>query len=375
MRGPRRTAEGEAARREAAASGAAGLVMAEGAAAAGLSWPLEAWPREGSLASRLAAGPFLMAPMAGVTDAAYRLMARAGGAALAYSEMVSVAGIHYKSEKTWELVDPNPAEPELAVQLFGSDVDHFREAVPLVAERLGDRLALIDVNMACPVPKVTKSGAGSALLDEPESAADIVRSVREGLDASGRPEVPATVKIRIGRRPGEVVGPEFARRMEAAGASAIAVHGRLASQMYRGKSNQAEVRRVVEAVGVPVVASGDALDAARAAALLLETGAAGCFVARGSYGNPWVFGVANRLLDGRGAEPVAPSVRLAAFRLHVRLLEATGAHIARARSLAGWYLRGVPEAAAWRERAMHCATVGDYLALADELEESAVSLV
>lgn len=401
MRGPRRTAAGEDARREVAASGRATQIMAAGAAEAGLAWPPVPWAELGGdgaragrdglsgacvaslhespnvLAGRLARNPFLMAPMAGVTDAAYRLMARAGGAALAYSEMVSVTGIHYKSDKTWELVDPNPAEPELAVQLFGADVDHFREAVPLVAERLGARLALIDVNMACPVPKVTKSGSGSALLDEPLLAADIVRSIREELDACGRTEVPVTAKIRIGRRPDAIVGPEFARMLEAAGAQTIAVHGRVASQLYRGKSNAAEVRRVVEAVGVPVVASGDALDGPRAAALLAETGAAGCFVARGSYGNPWAFRAAEREL-GRLRDPAqaeaplvpTPAMRLAAFRLHVRLLEATGAHIARARSLSGWYLRGVPDAGAWRERAMHCMGTADYLALADELEAS-----
>ena len=246
-----------------------------------------------------------------------------------------------------------------------------------MAERLGARLALIDVNMACPVPKVTKSGSGSALLDEPLLAADIVRSIREELDACGLTEVPVTAKIRIGRRPDAIVGPEFARMLEAAGAQAIAVHGRVASQLYRGKSNAAEVRRVVEAVGVPVVASGDALDGPRAAALLAETGAAGCFVARGSYGNPWAFRAAEREL-GRLRDPAqaeaplvpTPAMRLAAFRLHVRLLEATGAHIARARSLAGWYLRGVPDAGAWRERAMHCMDTADYLALADELEAS-----
>ena len=371
VRGARRTPESEAARRQAARTGAAGELMARDAAGAGLVWPASPWASLGStFAERIAATPFLMAPMAGVTDAAYRLMARAGGAGLAYSEMVSVTGIHYKSEKTWELVDPNPAEPELAVQLFGADVEHFREAVPLVAERLGARLALVDVNMACPVPKVTKSGAGSALLDEPALAADIVRAVRESLDGCGRANVPVTVKIRIGRRPGDIVGPEFARRMAGAGAEALAVHGRVASQMYRGSSDACEVARVVEAVDVPVIASGDALDAPRAATLLRQTGAAGCFVARGSYGCPWVFGNAARIAGGESALPVTTENRLAAFRLHVRLLEATGAHIARARSLAGWYLRCVPEAAAWRERAMHCVGLEDYLALADQLEEA-----
>ena len=350
--------------RRLARSDAAMRVMREGAAAAGLSWPPAPFASAdmGTLAKRLSGNPFLMAPMASVTDAAYRMMMRAGGAALAYTEMVSVTGIHYGSEKTWSLVEPNAGEPDLAVQLFGSDPEHFREAASRLGEHAGDRLVLVDVNMACPVPKVTKSGAGSALLDDPELAARIVSVLREELS------VPVTVKIRLGRRPDGIVGADFARAMEAAGAEAIAVHGRVASQMYRGASDPAAIADVVRAVDVPVIASGDALDAARAERLLSDTGAAACFVARGSYGDPWVFGNALALHGGGPERDVTPAMRLAAFRLHVRLLGATGAHLARARSLAGWYLRGVPEAAAWRERAMHCVSLEDYLALSDELE-------
>ena len=180
---------------ELAHSDAASLVMERGAAAAGLSWPPAPFaPRDaGSLRERLAANPFLMAPMASVTDCAYRMMMRAGGAALAYTEMVSVTGIHYGSDKTWSLVEPNVGEPDLAVQLFGADPEHFREAASQLGEHVGERLALVDVNMACPVPKVTRGGAGSALLDDPVLAARIVRTLREELD------VPVTVKIRIGR--------------------------------------------------------------------------------------------------------------------------------------------------------------------------------
>ena len=347
--------------------------MDASAKGAGLSWPLVPWERTGSLSQRLSENPFLMAPMAGVTDAAWRLMARAGGAALAYSEMVSVTGMHYASEKTWELVDPNPAEPELAVQLFGREPDHFREAVAGVRERLSERLALIDINMACPVPKVVRNGAGSALLDEAGVAADIVRAC---LSEAG--DVPVTCKIRIGRRPGAIVGADFARSMEEAGVSAVAVHGRTATQMYSGVADRGAIAEVVRAVSVPVIASGDALDAPRAAALLRDTGAAGVFVARGSYGNPWVFSQARELLSdvgslGADGAPCASAAvadvsldwRLAAFRLHVDLLEATGAHLARARSLAAWYLKAVPDAATWRERAMHCDNADEYRALID----------
>lgn len=350
-------------------------VLASCAAASGLRAAPEPFVRAGSLAERLGANPFLMAPMAGVTDAAWRLMARCGGAALAYTEMVSVTGIHFRSAKTWDLVLPDAAEPEVAVQLFGAEPDHFREAVSQVTERVGERLALIDVNMACPVPKVVRNGAGSALLDEPERAAAIIRACREEA-----PGVPVTCKIRIGRVPDRLVGPEFARAMEAAGAEAVAVHGRTASQMYRGVADRAAIAEVVRAVSVPVIASGDALDAPRAAALLADTGAAGAFVARGSYGNPWIFDQTRAIAatggaEGAGAPRASAAVasvplplRLAAFREHVRLLVATGAHMARARSLAGWYLRAVPDAAAWRERAMHCASAADYYALADEVE-------
>ncbi len=158
-----------AAQHELSQTDAARSVMEEGAAAAGLSWPPAPFPEVGTLRERLAASPFLMAPMASVTDAAYRMVMRAGGAALAYTEMVSVTGIHYASDKTWSLVEPNAGEPDLAVQLFGAEPEHFREAAAQLGEHVGSKLALVDVNMACPVPKVTKGGAGSAPLMTPRS--------------------------------------------------------------------------------------------------------------------------------------------------------------------------------------------------------------
>lgn len=319
-------------------------VLASHAPVAALSPDLPPW--DGSLPGKL-----LMAPMAGVSDAAYRLMARAGGAALAYSEMVSCAGLHY-GERSWELVDPDPAEPEVAVQLFGSRPELFREAAERVAARLGDRLALIDVNMACPVPKVTKKGEGSALLEDPALAARIVRACREGA-----PGASVTVKIRRGRYQGREVAPEFARAMEDAGAAAVAVHGRFATQMYHGEADWGVLDRVADAVGIPVIASGDISDHATALRALSETGASAVMVARGTYGNPWVFS---------GHEP-SVTERVSAFECHVRLLAATGAHLKRARSLAGWYFKGMPEAARWRNAAMGCATAGEFLAVAAEV--------
>ena len=357
---------------EAVASGAMGCadILASCAPNAGLSAMLPPFAAGGSLAERLAANPFLMAPMAGVSDAAYRLMARAGGAALAYSEMVSVAGIHYGGDKTWELVLPDAAEPDIAVQLFGSDPAQFREAAEAVCVRLGARLALMDINMACPVPKVTRKGEGSALLDEPTRAAAIVRACREGVDAAGA-EVPVTVKIRSARRTGEPeVAPDFARAMEDAGASAVAVHGRTASQLYRGEADWGVVERVAGAVDIPVIGSGDVRGAAEAVRMLRECGCTAVMVARGTYGNPWCFGDACELLEGRDAPEHDAAERLRAFCCHVRLLEATGAHMARARSLAGWYFRGLPGAAALRDEAMRARTAGEFLTLAERVLES-----
>ncbi len=310
------------------------------------------------LAGRLAQNPFLMAPMAGVTDGAYRLMARAGGAALAYSEMVSVAGIHYGGDKTWELVYPADGEPDIAVQLFGSKPEQFREAAAAVSERLGNKLALIDINMACPVPKVTKKGEGSALLDNPSLAAELVGA------CVAETSVPVTCKIRQGRRAGEEVAPEFARSLEQAGAAAVAVHGRTASQLYRGKADWGAVQRVAAAVSVPVIGTGDIMSHEDACSMMQQTGAAAAMIARGSYGNPWAF-------SGRTPASLTIEERLGAFECHVRLLGATGAHLARARSLAGWYFRGMPHAAAWRERAMHCADLAGYLNLIEQMRELA----
>ncbi len=365
-----------------------------------------------AFADRLAAHPFMLAPMAGVTDPTYRELAVEHGCPLCYSEMVSVAGIAHASDKTWELVDPAPGERQFAVQLFGSRPEQFAPAAAAVVERLGERLALLDINMACPVPKVFKKGEGSALMDDPERAVSIVVETLRG--AAGA--VPVTCKIRAGIYQSEELAPDFARRLEEAGASGVAVHGRAAKQFYTGKADWSVIKRVVEAVEIPVVGSGDVYEPSDCASgvavhgraakqfytgkadwsvikrvveaveipvvgsgdvyepsdcvrMLAETGCSGVFVARGSYGNPWIFERAYSLWR-TGVELPSPSVaeRLATLRDHIERFSARGCHMARLRPVTCWYIKGLPAAATWRDRAMQCRSADDFLALVDAME-------
>ncbi len=316
--------------------------------------------------SRLDAHPYLMAPMAGVTNACWRMLARSGGAALAYSEMVSVAGLHYASDKTWKLVLPEEGEPDVAVQLFGSKPEQFYEAAAAIYQRLGEKLALIDINMACPVPKVTRKGEGSALLDDPQRAVRIVSACIRGV----KDQVPVTVKMRIGRTPDKIVAPSFAAALQEAGVSALAVHGRVASQMYRGVSCMKAIASVVKAVEVPIIASGDVLSEEAAYKVQKATQARAVFFARGSYGDPWIFARSAALRRGEVMQKASIWQRLDCFELHVRMLQATNAHLARARSLAGWYLKGVSGASRLRSEAFSCTTLNDYLVFCERVREA-----
>ena len=308
--------------------------------------------------------PFLMAPMAGVTDAAYRIQMRRHGAPLAYSEMVSVAGLAYASERTWELVLPAAAEPSIAVQLFGSKPEQFAGAVEAVEERVGTKLALIDINMACPARKVITKGEGSALMEEPLRARDIVRA------AVGRAHVPVTAKIRTGFHTGERVAPAFAQMLEDAGAAAVAVHGRSAKQLYTGVADWSVIDDVARAVSIPVIGSGDVFCADDAVRMLTETAASAVFIARGSYGNPWIFEDAARLqAEGRAVPEHGALERLEALREHLALTnELVPRAMARARTYATWYLKALPHAATWRGRVVRCSTYEEFRALIDEIE-------
>ncbi len=312
--------------------------------------------------------PFLMAPMAGVTDAAYRIMCRRRGVKLAYSEMVSVAGLAYASDKTWRLVIPADEEDLICVQLFGSKPEQFASAVEAVQERVGERLALIDINMACPARKVITKGEGSALMEDPARAERIVAA------AVSAARVPVTVKIRRGFRADDRNAATFAQCMEQAGAAAVAVHGRSATQLYTGQADWSVIDEVARTVEIPVIGTGDVFCAEDAVRMLEETAASAVFVARGTYGNPWIFDDARKLwADGVPVPVRSSSERLDALREHLTLVHEHLPLMSRARSFASWYLKGMPHAAFWRGRVVRCTTYEEFMELVDRIEEDVLA--
>jgi nifR3 family TIM-barrel protein len=234
----------------------------------------------------------LLAPLAGIGNWFVRMQARRHGAALAVSEMVSSHALHRRNERTLsELLRIHPDERPAAIQLFGSDPDVMRSAAAIAAEKGAD---LIDLNMGCPVPKVCKTGAGAALLREPERALAIARAA---IDGSGRP---VTVKLRSGIGPGDRSGVELAVRLaEEAGVAAIALHPRPAAQHHAGEPDHGLVRELAERVSVPVIVSGGLRSAERARRAYAESGADAVMIARGALGYPWVFAE----LTGLRADP------------------------------------------------------------------------
>jgi len=235
----------------------------------------------------------VLAPLAGIGNWFVRLQAKRYGAGLAVSEMVSSFAIHYRNERTLrELLRIDPREHPVSVQLFGHDPEVMASAAERVAAAGAD---LIDINMRCPVPKVCKTGAGAALLSDPQRAVELVKAAAR---ASG---LPVTVKLRSGQRPGDLQGIEVAGRLVCeGGAAAIAIHPRHASQRHKGKPDYALARELVDKLPVPVLISGGLHTAAQARAAFEQTGAAGVLLARGSLGNPWLF---EQLLDRRTADP------------------------------------------------------------------------
>ncbi len=310
-----------------------------------------------------AAHRLLLAPMAGVSDEAFRSLCREQGASLTYTEMVSAKGLSYANEKTRHLLDLAPGEDMVAVQLFGHEPEVMASQAAWVEQEMGSHLAYIDINMGCPARKIVTKGDGSALMRDPVLAGAIVSAVR------GAVEHPVTVKFRRGWAMGDETAPEFARRMEDAGACTVAVHGRFAEQLYRGSAEWDCIARVKQAVSVPVVGNGDVRSGQDARSLVERTGCDAVMIGRGAEGNPWLFAQAAAALRG-DAIPAAPdaSARIDMARRHARLLaQRDGRNIVRMRKHAAWYMAGLPGAAAARGKINACVSVEDFDAVFDEL--------
>ncbi len=242
------------------------------------------------------ASPFVVSPMAGMTDTAFRrLVKRQGGCGLVVSEMVSSEGLIRGIDRTLEYAEYTEEERPVSIQIFGGDPDRMAEAARVVESMGAD---IVDVNMGCPVPKIAKHQAGCSLMREPAHAATIIEAMTKAVS------IPVTVKMRKGWDEGDLSAPDVARRVQDAGAAAIAIHGRTARQSYSGQADWDFVARVAHAVSIPVFGSGDLIEPEQIVARMSE-GVAGVFVGRGVLRNPWILAQARDLIEGRPARTIA----------------------------------------------------------------------
>ena len=304
-------------------------------------------------------GRLFLAPMAGVTDAAFRLLCRKHGAALCTTEMISSRALMYQDAKTRTLLVNPEGDRPLCVQIFGSDPTCMGEAAAKVMELTAPEL--IDINMGCPVGKVVKSGDGSALMKNPELARDIIESVVKSV------AVPVTVKFRKGFDKGSVNAVPFAQMCQEAGAAAVAVHGRTRAQMYAGNADWDIIRDVKKAVTIPVFANGDIWKGEDAEHILRYTGADAALVGRGSFGNPWLFEQGNAAIAGEPIPTLPPlRERMEEALWQVEMaVQFKGEKIAllEARKQLAWYLRGVSHAGYYKQQIVAMNTLEEARAI------------
>ena len=299
--------------------------------------------------------PVFLAPMAGVTDTAYRVIAHDMGCPLAFAEMVSSQGIHYRNEHTMKMLRTEPDERPIAMQIFAKSAAMAAEAAAYI-EEIGTA-DILDFNMGCPAPKVVKNGEGSALMRDPKRAEEILTAIRRAT------KLPFTVKMRLGWDDSSRNAAEIAKMAEAVGVDAVAVHGRTREQFYSGNADYAAIAEVKRAVGIPVIVSGDIRRSADLSRALAVTEADAVMIGRGAQGNPWIFPqLIHWLRTGEDLPPPTLAERAQVILRHLDLLigykgEYIG--IREMRRHAAWYTRGLAGSAELREQfnAQHRAKI------------------
>lgn len=305
-----------------------------------------------------------LAPMAGVSDLAYRVIAKKMGASLTTAEMVSAKGLYYRNEKTKEMLKIDPDEHPVALQLFGSDPDIMAWGAKIMEQAGPD---FIDINMGCPMQKVVKNGDGSALMKNIPLAAAVIRAMVKAV------QTPVTVKMRLGWSRDTLNAVELAQAAEEAGAAAITVHGRTREDFYTGKADWKEIKKVVDAVKIPVIGNGDVTDGKSAKDLMEETGCAAVAIGRAAWGNPWIFREVNTYLETGEIIP-SPSweMRLQMARRHLHGLcreKGEYAAVREMRAHASRYFHGLPKATALRQEIMKETTEKGFNDVLDSYEK------
>jgi tRNA-dihydrouridine synthase B len=312
-----------------------------------------------------------LAPMAGIADRAYRETALSFGAAGTTSEMISAKGLVYGDKKTAELCFvPENNGGIYGLQLFCAEPDIIKAAIEKILE-MGQIPDFFDINMGCPVPKVVGTGAGSALMKTPETAAALVSAAVAATNAANTAAIPITVKIRAGWDDNNINAVPFAKMLEAAGAAAITVHGRTKVQGYSGKANPDIIRQVKTAVKIPVIGNGDINTPESAKAMFDLTDAHGIMVGRGSYGRPWIFNQINEYIKNGEYSPdpdFSEKINIMTSQIKLAVLyKGEAAAMREARTQCAFYLKGFPGAAALREKCSHLKTLEDFYGLINAL--------